>query len=1063
MKSKSSRLSLRYCLSLSVLGLAALTGADALANNTWVEFGPGPLKASREMGGRMSALAIHPSKPNVVYAGAASGGLWRWDNDSWTPLTDHMPVSSVGAVVIDPKDPNIIYAGTGESAYSSASFYGLGVYKSTDGGETWKHYGRKELSGRSVHNMVISKDTGHIFLSLAQTGEPKEHPGRKLPGGLFVSKDKGKTWKRVSGLPEWDSTDVAFAPDDHKTIYAALSSRQDGSGQKNSGVYVSNDAGDTWNKAPGFPRDPRKIVFATSEADPNRLYALGGGTSPSLYVSKDRGKSFSKKSVRGLKAQINGHYDICVAADPTNADKVYMGGVQVYVSTNGGESSRRVTPPHPDIQRLLVDKNGVLYCAQDGGIHISKDGGNRWTTRNKGLGTIQFYPGGALNSSDPEKMVGGLQDNGTVYRSGKGLVWSMTLGGDGGCNASHPKTPNVVFSGYYGAGNLYKSTNGGRSYKHSSSGITKSDRVSFLPPFVYHPQDSNVLFYATQRMYKSTNQGKSWKAISRDVAGKGKAIRSLAISKDGTWLYAVTGDEKVHVSKDGGKTFTKVLDNIHGPRTLSKQISVAPWDKKVAFLGVWSFESDPIRMTKDAGKTWTSLLGNLRKMPVNTTTALESADHKVVLAGTDAGIYATCDFDGKWRSVGDFFPTTPVADIQYDTKYNRLVAFTFGRGAWVLKDVNDAYWKRLCAIKDEDPNPEPDPEPETESGTEGTESGGDSSGKDESESSSDSGSNDQTPDDSPDSGEDDTEGSSQDSAGNEPGDDPTEDPSQNPGDPGEPGDSGSCGCNSATPISAWLGALPLLTLVRRRKRQGTAILAGVLGLCLTPPAMAQDKTPDNRPGLSFGGDSYSGGLSFSLGSRLEMQLSRPAQLTWALKDPNFNDLELQRFVIQNPDSSQDSVSTQVRNPSPEVSYTLNQVGSHTLLFCTEESQHTPLLERYVYCNKTVIRVSDGEGRVGWVGPSMAGKAGEPVEIRAMASPDRASVGAEMPVRVYMDGSNPVGDVVVAIAPDQSRREVKIYDKGIAHVPIDQAGVWIIRYEGQSGDTHYVGDLVFEVF
>lgn len=1030
--------------------LFALLCSDTAQATQWVEFGPNPIKARREMGGRMVSLALHPNKPDVLYAGAASGGLWRWDNSSWTPLTDHMPVASIGAIAIDPKDPDTIYAGTGESTYSSASFYGLGIFKSTDGGESWKHYGEKTLGGRSVHQLAISPKTGHILLALAETGEAKEHPQRKEPGGLFISKDKGKSWERVSGIPKWDATDVVFAPDDPDTIYAALSSPQNGKGSPHAGLYRSTDGGKSWEKRPGLPKDPRKIVLAVSPADPDRLYALGGGTSPSLYVSRDRGKSFSRKSVRGLRAQINGHYDICVAADPTNADRVFTGGIQVYVSTNGGDSSRRVTPPHPDIQRLLIDDSGSLYCAQDGGIHISKDGGSRWTTRNKGLGTVQIYPGGALNSADPQKMVGGLQDNGTVYRSGKSNVWNESLGGDGGCNASHPETPNVVFSGYYGAGNLYKSTNGGRSYSLSSSGISKSDRVSFLPPFVYHPKDPKVLFYGTQRMYKSTNQGRSWKAISSSIAGAGKAIRSIAISPDGEWLYVVTGDETVQVSKDGGKNFKKVLSNVHGPRTLSKQISVAPWDRKVAFLGVWSFETDPIRMTKDGGETWTSILGNLRKAPVNTTAAVQSGENKIVLAGTDAGIFANCNLDGHWRSVGEFFPTTPVADVQYDAKYQRLVAFTFGRGAWVLPEVNDSFWSTLCS----ESAPEPEPDPSTDSSESSSNNSPEPGPTGESDSA------DATDSSGKESGSADSSGKSPGPDGPSGGDDSNQ-PSAEPTVDG--GDSASCSCSSAAPFGGWLCLLPGLSLLARRRRaRASGAAAAALALCglAASPALAAE--PDLRAGLSFDRQQRSQGLSFSLGTTLALSLDRPQGLSWTQASPGFQGVQLQRFVVQNPDSSQDTVSSELRSSSPTLSYPLSLVGSHVLLFCTEESRKSPLLERYVYCNKTVIRVSDGEGRVGSIGPSVAGKAGEPVEIRALMSPDRIEVGSGLPVRVYMDNQHPVGDEILVIAPDQSARKIKIYDKGIAHVPVDQAGTWIIRYEGQSGNTHYVGDLVFEV-
>ena len=1058
---------------------------------TWTEFGPSPIEAGAEMAGRMVALAAHPSNPNLLYAGSASGGLWRWDGSSWTPLTDHMPVASIGSIALDPKDPNTIYVGTGEPTYSSCSYYGLGIYKSKDGGETWTHLAEDEFGGRSVTQIAISPETGDIFASLTVSGEPKEHPDRNSGGGLFRSSDGGASWERVSGLPENDVSDFAFKPGNPKVMLAGLTSPVSGSAPASAGVYRSTDGGTTWTKLSGITSDPKKIAIAFSPADPNRIYVLAGGVNPTVYVSRNGGDSFTGKRPDGFNTQIQGHYDLCAVADPTDPNTAYFGGVQMIRTNDGGNSFRRITPAHTDIQRLAFDAAGTLIVAQDGGIHVSTSGGNSWSTRNRGLGTVQIYAGGALNSSDPNKMVGGLQDNGTVYRNGQ-LGWEMTMGADGGCNASHPDTPNVVFSEIYNAGNIYRSDNGGRSYQAAGSGIATSDRTSFLPPFVYHPQNPDVLFYGTQRMWRTTNRGQSWSAISGEVAGNGKAIRSIAISDDGKWLYVVTTGEEVHVSQDGGQNFKRVLSGIHGPRTLSKQIRVAPWDPKTAFLGVWSFETAQIQMTTDGGESWTSIEGDLIDVPVNTTEAFQIGDHRIVLAGTDRGIFANCDLDDHWRSVGDFFPTTPVVDLQFDAENERLVAFTFGRGAWVHNDANAAFWTELCLeVGDEDDDE--DDEDDDSSSTGDSDDNSDSSENDDdttddsnSEESQDD--NDSDSSNNSDSSEDDENDGSKtndDESNNDDGDDDENDDSMNSNSSAGSKKGGGCHVQNSLPMGASFAALGLLGLVRRRRNSATVATTLGLGLFLgachsdpapsTPSATETKATPASiaavdanhrvqastspQRGLSFPQGLRGNDLSVAIRETIDFSLDRPAIEGFTRHTPNWSDVAIQRFVVQIPGGDQDSITTQARVNDSALSYTFDRPGSHVLLFCTDEYAGE---ERLTYCNKTVLRVSDNEGRIGIATGTVAGKAGEPVEIRALMSPDRVRADSDLPIRVYWEGRHPEGDQIIAIAPDKTHTTSRIGERGVANVHINQTGTWIIRFEGRTEHRRYVGDLVFEV-
>ena len=455
-------------VAVGLLAICASATSPAQAG-AWRELGPAPIQDDVEMAGRLVALAAHPTDADILYAGAASGGLWRWDGEQWTPLTDQMPVASIGSIALDPKDPETIYVGTGEPTYSSTSYYGLGIYKSTDGGATWAHYGEDIFGGRSVTQIAVSPATGEVFATLTISGEAKEHPQRLENGGLFRSEDGGVTWKPVAGFPEHDVSDFQFEPGNPQTIYAGVTSPVLGDATPDAGMYRSDDGGKTWKKInSGFASEPEKIAIAVSPVDTNRVYVLAGGVNPSVYISDNRGESWSASKPSNFTAQIHGHYDLCAIADPEDADVAYFGGVQMVRTTDGGNSFTRITPPHTDIQRLAFDADGTLIVAQDGGLHISSSRGSSWSNRNRGLGTVQIYAGGALNSADPEMMVGGLQDNGTVLRRGD-LDWDSVIGADGGCNASHPDTPTVVFSEIYEAGNIYRSTDSGRRSNTATS------------------------------------------------------------------------------------------------------------------------------------------------------------------------------------------------------------------------------------------------------------------------------------------------------------------------------------------------------------------------------------------------------------------------------------------------------------------------------------------------------------------------------------------------------------------------------------------------------------------
>jgi photosystem II stability/assembly factor-like uncharacterized protein len=367
------------------------------------------------------------------------------------------------------------------------------------------------------------------------------------------------------------------------------------------------------------------------------------------------------------------------SADP---ETVYAGGLSLVRSSNGGTNYSGITPPHVDMHALAFDAAGALLCGCDGGVYRSVDHGNSWVGLNDSLGVIQFYPGISLHPTNPDFLIGGMQDNGTGRRDADG--WLHVLGGDGGYTALHPATPDTMFAEFQGSGNLYRSTNGGFGYVYSGAGIAGADRNCFLPPVTYRPNNASALLYATHRIYRSTNNGDSWSAISGDITGGGTAaVRSLAIAPS-NWqtVYAGTNDGRVLTSTDGGATWTLRLTDVPGWFRVKREIAVDPGNDQVAYLAVAHFGVDQVRRTLDRGATWSAIDGDLPDVPVNTIAVQRHGTARTVFAGTDTGVYLTCDEGGHWRRLATGLPHSPVMDLVVDEGFDRLVAATMGRGAW---------------------------------------------------------------------------------------------------------------------------------------------------------------------------------------------------------------------------------------------------------------------------------------------------------------------------------------------------------------------------------------------
>ena len=704
----------RWCATTPIRRLAAwlvLLVPSIAGAQVWQEHGPAPLDGIHT--GRVSALVVSPSDPNRAFAGGADGGVWRTMDGgiSWTPLTDEMPTTAIGALALDPSDENIVYAGTGEANFANHSRFGLGLYRSLDGGDSWTQLGQHRFAGRCIARILVSPaDSQTLYVAVTRAGgfpemvAAKGHPRADGPVGVFRSRDGGLTWRHLTtGLSALSATDLAMDPVQPSTLYAAIGRIF---GDPENGIYRSDDGGDSWTKlGGGLPTsDVGRIALAVAPSDRDRLYALiteesnstgGSASTRGIYRSSDGGANWTRVSTRNIQASY-GWYLCVVAVDPADADTFFAGGLTLVRSTNAGGSFSDVTPPHVDLHALAFDSSGRLWAGDDGGVHRSDNLGSSWSSLNDGLGLAQFYAGVSFDRSDARLFFGGLQDNGTNRHDQDGKAWDHVLGGDGGFTQLDRGNSNRVFAEFQGTANLYRSTNQGNSFSWVGSDISSGDRNCFMPPYLIDPTDSGRMLYATHRIWRSTDGGSNWSAHSGDLTTGSGAIRALAqCESDPDTVWAVTNDGNVAVSKDGAANFTTVRSGHPGWPRVTREIAIHPDQPDEAYLATAWFGTEQILRTRDSGQSFEALDTHFPDLPVNTVAIDARTPFTVLYVGAERGVYRSTDDGASWARTGIGLPNVPVVDLQVDEVHARLIAATQGRGLWTLDLFDDREMHRV--------------------------------------------------------------------------------------------------------------------------------------------------------------------------------------------------------------------------------------------------------------------------------------------------------------------------------------------------------------------------------
>ena len=658
-----------------------------IRNNPWIFAGPD------NIGGRITDIESPEGDPSTIYVGAATGGILKTTDmgGTWTNLFDDVPVISVGDIAIDPENDQIIYCGTGEANSSSFSFLGNGMYKSTDAGASWQHIGL-ENSAYIGRVLVDHSNSQRIFVAacgnLFSTNDER---------GVYRSDDGGQSWQRVLFLN--DSTaaiDLVQHPTNPLILYASMWQRVRGltyrqSFGESSGIWKSTDGGTTWNELTnGVPTGSEvgRIGITISESNPDILYAFYDldNYDVGVYKTLNGGASWTRTNdgvLYGMNSNF-GWYFGQIRVDPTDPDKVFVMGVNLFRTDDGGNSWNDLSSweIHVDHHAMFFDEgNNRIIEGNDGGLYLSENSGNSWTKINN-LPLTQFYAID-IDFNFPERLYGGTQDNNTIRTlTGGNSDWEPILGGDGMYTLVDYTDPFTIYAEYQW-GNLHRSDDGGSNMNYIA-GPMSGDRVNWSAPLAMHPESHQILYFGTYRVWKTTDKGDSWQPVSNDLtAGINQyfyTITTIAVSTiNPSIVVAGTGDGKVHISTNDGQSWQDISAGL--PNRWITRIATDPFDVQTLYATISGFRWDEplphVYKSTNLGSTWTDISGNLPEFPVNDIVLDPDIAGKIIVA-TDAGVYGTSNGGQTWSWIWNGLPAVPVYAMKVHAPSRTVVVGTYG-------------------------------------------------------------------------------------------------------------------------------------------------------------------------------------------------------------------------------------------------------------------------------------------------------------------------------------------------------------------------------------------------
>jgi len=614
--------------------------------------------------GRVNAVAVDPNNSNIIFIASPSGGVWKSNNggQSWNTTFDNMPHLGVSSIAVHPDSSNIIFIGTGDrDAWDSKA---TGIYKSTNGGNTWNPSGLNTTGWNSINKIIYNPLNYKTMFASANSG-------------IFRSYDSGQTWTQV--YTQSRVTDLLYHPSDTTILY--------GGGDA---FVKSSNGGSSFIKNTNLPADTNRIEIAVTPANSSYVYVLASNSYSSYggtYRSTNSGNTFTMMSdspnYLGYSMDADddsgqGWYDLAIAASPVNANTIYIGGINVWKSSNGGSSYNIISHwvfdnpnfyTHADIHYLGFYGNR-LYCGSDGGVFYSDDFGSNWTDISEGLGISQVYRL-ASSPADPDFIVCGSQDNGS-NRLQNGH-WTHIYGADGMQPMTHRTNTNIFYFSYQ-MGGLMKTTDNGNNVEYIQPYDVSGD---WITPFDMHPTNSNIIYAGYNDVYKSDDAGWTWNNLTNGMFGS-QNISHLKVSPaNPNYIYASRG-AYLYISTDNGQNWTHTHSGYSGNIT-----GIAPSysDPEKLWVSVSGSSGDRIFLSEDAYQTYTNVTGNISGIGIRCIEHQKNS-HDALFIGTENTVLYRDTTMTAWIPYMNGLPNVNISDLEINYTNNKLRAGTYGRGIW---------------------------------------------------------------------------------------------------------------------------------------------------------------------------------------------------------------------------------------------------------------------------------------------------------------------------------------------------------------------------------------------
>jgi len=728
----------------------AMKAESPFKNLKWRFLGPDVIS------GRCTDVDVPAGSKKVIYVGAATGGVWKTDNTgiTWVPIMDEAPTLSIGDIAISLSNPDIIWVGTGEANIFRASAAGTGLYKSNDAGKTWEHMGLANT--HTIARIVIHPDNPNIVYVAAPGHEWTDNEER----GVFKTTDGGITWKKILFINEKiGAIDLVMDPEDHNILYASMWNRvrrrwSDPMPGPGDGIFKTTDGGEKWEqKTKGLPdtKLTGRIGLDVARSNPRVVYAFidnhnlgrmaGEGerdaygrlkegrqiVGAEVYRSDDKGETWRKVSPENRMMEgFGGTYGWVfgqIRVDPNDENTIYIMGLALAKSTDGGKTFKALYFPelHGDHHGLWIDPGDSNYLinVNDGGVNVSYDGGETWRNFHTNHPLVQFY-NVAYDMSDPFNIYGSVQDHMTyrgniahtrpMRQRSQMLIthWERAPGGEGTIIAVDPTDPNVIYSSSF-YGRLMRSELKGNVWTSKSivPQVEEGEpplRGQWLAPTLISPHNPSVIYHGMQYLFRSMDKGETWERISPDLSYKNpdkfgklpfaipyQTLTDVSESPfEFGFIYAGTDDGRVHVTKDGGEKWTEITSGLPFNKHVSR-IVASQYEKNTVFLTLNGRRDDDfadyIYKSTDSGKTWVDISGNIPGGPVNVIRE-DPKKANVLYVGTDLGVYVTVDGGNQWYVLANGIPNCLVWDLKIHPRDNILVIATNGRGMYALDDIS---------------------------------------------------------------------------------------------------------------------------------------------------------------------------------------------------------------------------------------------------------------------------------------------------------------------------------------------------------------------------------------